>query len=364
MAISNTHRYSVVRKFLFCFTLLFLLGSQIAYSEEASDASAVSDDVVDNKKAKPSVSDEDIKKEIGVNRPKALALEQHPDIELTMKTSVEKLTAGEPWTIFATMSNHSKFPIWIVDATTTLLVPFEVSRDNVGSKGAFFPTISPRGENEIIRIEPNSGYTFRYKNDDSSNGILGHIFSVVEKYAFFIPGIYDIHSVIHVWVAPPEIEQGKVKNYGDTITINSSISKAIESSPWVLIVGASIGGILCFKLERYFQNESIQKTETQRENPIEISDRITTNSSNPIMERLKKFPILYFIVQEIFSWLPSILLTSSVTILLSRLSTTDFLVAVKINDIWGAVVVGFIIQWKGYPFLSRIMNQAIVEKDN
>lgn len=405
MAISNTHRYSVVRKFLFCFTLLFLLGSQMAYSEEASDISRLQSRLLDILQKKSVVSDEDIKKEMGVNRPKAFTVEQHPDLELTMKTSVEQLIAGEPWSIVATMSNHSEFPVWIVDTKTTLLVPSELSgRSNTGSIGAFFPTIKSRSGDEIIRIEPNSSYAFRYsviddnksKTEDEAEeekwgNIVKHITNVVRNFTFFSPGIYEIPSVVHVWVVPPEIEQGKVKNYGDTITITSSINKSVESSPWVLIMGASIGGVLCFVLGKFYQNGADRRVPAQPRNSVVNNSNIAHLPLNPIMDKLEKHPITHFLIsksiammkryihvvvqlaikglnitaQFIFKGiLPSILLTGVGTILLSRLSTTNFLIAVKITDVWGAVVVGFMLQWGGYTLLSKMMTQAMAKIDN
>lgn len=51
----------------------------------------------------------------------------------------------------------------------------------------------------------------------------------------------------------------------------------------------------------------------------------------------------------------AILLASIATVLLSRLSTADFLIVVKVKDFWGAIATGFVIQWFGYRYLVRLL---------
>jgi hypothetical protein len=409
MAISNTQRYSVVKKFLFCFTLLFLLGSQMAYSDEPEGSASRLLDLLLKRLGEDiiTVSDDDIKKEIGNNRLKALSADQRPLVELILKSSVERPIAGEPWTIFATISNRSSFPVWIVDAATMLnFTPELTGRSNKsGSRAAFFPTIPSRNENEIIRIEPNSNYIATFKIDpvtftkrdnissktfwklhdfiESTLGFGEDISNTITQFSFFTPGIYEMSSIVHIWVKPPVVKNGKVVNYGDTVTITSSISKQVDSSPWVLIMGASIGGILYFFLGQFYQNGNEQPQQNNQ-----IVSNSEENTPNPIMKMLIPHPIGHFIVLQtiegiktgskwifnVFNFLvmklffkgvvPSVLLTGVGTILLSRLSTTNFLLAVKITDIWGAIVVGFMLQWGGYTLLSKMMTQAMAKTDN
>ena len=61
--------------------------------------------------------------------------------------------------------------ITIVDRTTNLSVPPEVwgLTSTGGSIGAFFPTIVPRKEDEIIRIEPRHSYSVVWKVDSWSS---------------------------------------------------------------------------------------------------------------------------------------------------------------------------------------------------
>ena len=52
--------------------------------------------------------------------------------------------------------------------------------------------------------------------------------------------------------------------------------------------------------------------------------------------------------------LASVLLSIIGTILLSRLADTQFLVKVTVNDFWGAVAIGFVINATGKKLLAKI----------
>jgi hypothetical protein len=54
----------------------------------------------------------------------------------------------------------------------------------------------------------------------------------------------------------------------------------------------------------------------------------------------------------------SILLSAIVTILLSWLSETQFLIRVSINDFWGAIAVGFVANLPGIKILQTISGEA------
>jgi hypothetical protein len=49
------------------------------------------------------------------------------------------------------------------------------------------------------------------------------------------------------------------------------------------------------------------------------------------------------------------LLSAIVTILLSRLSDTQFLIKVSVADFWGAIVTGLVAQYLGSKWLERLL---------
>jgi len=99
----------------------------------------------------------------------------------------------------------------------------------------------------------------------------------------------------------------------------------MDASPWVLIFGAAIGGVLCFVLQALF-------------GLVEV-----TGSLGAMFKTL-------------FVGLGSAtLLSGVVTVLISRLAKADFVLVVRVNDIWGAMTAGFVIQWFGYKILLHLI---------
>jgi hypothetical protein len=52
----------------------------------------------------------------------------------------------------------------------------------------------------------------------------------------------------------------------------------------------------------------------------------------------------------------AVILSGVVTVLVSRLASTDFLIVVKVKDFWGAIATGFAVQWFGFPLLERLLS--------
>ena len=51
----------------------------------------------------------------------------------------------------------------------------------------------------------------------------------------------------------------------------------------------------------------------------------------------------------------AVLLSTMITILLSRISETQFLIKVTITDVWGAIAIGFIANYGGAKALDKIL---------
>ena len=60
---------------------------------------------------------------------------------------------------------------------------------------------------------------------------------------------------------------------------------------------------------------------------------------------------------EVLGLLTAALLSSIVTILLARLSETQFLIRITINDFWGAIAMGFVASLSGTSILKRFSVQ-------
>lgn len=259
-----------------------------------------------------------------------------PDIEIELRPSRESVVAGEPWSVTGEISNHAAQPIWIVDTTTRLHPASEVwgSGPRVGSLGAFFPTIMSRPEAEVVRIDPGASYSVIWRIDASKASSEGSPLSlirqvgwIVRNFAFFKPGIFATSAIVHVWCSPPKFSaEGVVSNLGESFTVTVPGQITVEPSPWVLVLGAAIGGILCYLLQLLY------------------------GIYNPTGSILSQFASITA------GLLASSLLPGSLTVILSRLASTEFLVAIKIRDLWGALTIGFIVQWFGYGLIDRVLS--------
>src|SRR5205807_6283669 len=63
------------------------------------------------------------------------------------------------------------------------------------------------------------------------------------------------------------------------------------------------------------------------------------------------------ILKELAGIAGAILLSTMITILLSRISETQFLIKVTITDVWGAIAMGFIANYFGAKALDKILAQ-------
>jgi hypothetical protein len=261
-------------------------------------------------------------------------------IDINLITSGEKPVVGQVWTVFGEIINRSKQPVWIVDGATVLSVPPEVwgSTSQGGSVGAFFPTVKSRPTHEIMRIEPGQKYIVTWKIDtwrshDKNretvgwNAVLSRVIVTVRDFLFYKPGAYAINSVVHIWSSPPIANDlGQVVNFYESFTESRTQKIFVEASPWVLIIGSVIGGVIAFLLKL-----------------ILVLTRNTLKSTGGI--RYLAFGVI-----------SAILLCSIGTILIARISASDFLITVQVGDLWGAMATGFFIQWLGLNyFVSKLL---------
>jgi hypothetical protein len=260
-----------------------------------------------------------------------------PDVDIVLHTSRETPAAGELWSLSGEIHNRSQVPIWLVDQTTTMTVAPEMYGHSKRhrSVGAFFPTTRPEQGAEVVRIDPGASYAVVWELDPlgdrgetSRRTSLRRLYTIIRDFAFFRPGLFRVSSTIHIWQQKPELDaSGAVTNTGASYPITVSRQFAMEASPWVLVAGAVWGGILCFILQ--FLNGQI---------PVGVPADIA--------------------LRNVAVGLGTALVVNSVgTVLISRLATTDFILVIKIKDLWGAIATGFVLQGFGYPALLRLLER-------
>lgn len=266
------------------------------------------------------------------------------------------VTAGSNWSLIGKIRNQSERVVWIVDKYTTISLAPSLygSRSNVGSIGAFFPTIDTftARAHDIIRLDPGSTYSVVWSIDPARLGsgekqrreanpdsffsqlstnianLARQILNAWSDFLFFVPGSYPIVATIHVWSVEPDRPDGRVMNVGESNIFSDHSSLEVSSSPWVLIFGAWIGGTLAFGLQTL--------------------SGFNSGSGDPGDRSFKALML---------GFLTAILLTSVVTILLSRMSTSNFIVSIEVQDLWGSIATGFVVQWIGFAYLKKLFSE-------
>jgi hypothetical protein len=190
------------------------------------------------------------------------------------------------------------------------------------------------GWNEVVRIDPGGKYTVVWKlnrltgedSDHATKHALRRIQSALKDFSFFNPGKSKIFSTVLIWSVPPKTgADGDVMNVGDAFPLSVSLEIEMDASPWVLILGAAVGGSLCFALQALV-------------GVIDVTSGGAVSSKTIII-----------------GVSTATLLCGVVTVLISRLAKTDFLLSLKVNDLWGAITTGFVVQWFGYKVLLAML---------
>lgn len=288
------------------------------------------------------------------------------DLEIIAPPVVE---AGEQITVYGKVHNRGAEPIWIVDTRTHLTVPVNIWGNTVESPttlSAYFST-TPFMADEALRIDAGGSHTvswlvdfamiaererqqraderrqnlvaanaagkdnadggsnLRGIDEENDEGAFDRLFRRTSDTFFgfllFRPDRYELVANMHVWAKPPLYNDSfRVTNLGDSASVSASTVIEVTPPQTVLMFGAMVGGIICYILRL-----------AQSTQPIQVSKRM-------------------FAVE-----LPSAMLLCVIgTIMLSRVGNTDFLISIKVQDFWGAIATGFVIQWLG---LSWFMNR-------
>jgi hypothetical protein len=281
------------------------------------------------------------------------------DVSVTLTPSRQDLAAGDLWAVSGVVQNHSKDKaIYLVDKKTALMFAPEVYGTSTGTFAliADFPTVfyDPPGsayKATWVCIEPGGSYAVTWRFNSPSNSTQYHscikpdgagapqeiydgaLPSVIKNYAFFYPGTFTATATIDVWYDVPEIKNETCQVFlTNSFPVTVTRDLTIGAPFLVLIFGAAIGGFVCRTLQLVGGGGGSQ--------------------SGAGSSRLSRGLVI------IGGYLAAVLLSGIATVLFARLATTEFPLAVKVNDIWGAIAVGFVVQFFGYPWLSsHLLNQ-------
>ena len=249
-------------------------------------------------------------------------------IKITLKVSRQQAVAGSDFGITAILENTSASAIYFVPGAFSMTPPPEIDVEGPRDWLAFFPGIlvPPKQDyyDTVIVLEPGSSISAFWTGQKSSASEANSGKSVwstiaVDTEGFirsltFSPGQYSLAIVGSYWDTHEGAQAKSVEHHTQT----AEIIETITAPQKVVLLGAALGGIIAFLL-------------LTRLYPSGAWSGVST-------------------VTGIVS---AVLLSTIVTVLLARLSQSQFIVQVTVNDFWGAMAVGFLITAAGPPILQK-----------
>lgn len=255
-------------------------------------------------------------------------------VEITIEPSRPQLTAGTELGIIAEIKNLSETTVYLREHHFVLVLPPELhnprTQDVWGGKYGFFPTESLR--DIPLALRPGDTYKVFWTTKKGSSRLFDHLADSVMSefyFLFFPPGNYKITVVAKYWTDPKTPAD-------DFRTITRSTILPIAAPQFVILFGASIGGLIAYFLFPHARRRLMQ--------PLEQSEM-----------RLLNFTFRFS--KESIGIIGSVLLSIIITILLARISETQFLIRVTVNDLWGAIAIGFVANYAGSKVLSKILGE-------
>ena len=264
-------------------------------------------------------------------------------IDITIETSRSQPMAGDGLGVSADIKNVSDSVIHIEGEEINLVLPPELQGPGISSFGAYamLPTEKSGKEDgwkTAIDLSPGDSYKVfwtqgvRYYPQDREPSYLRKNYDVISSemnFIFFPPGDYKI-AVVCKYSPVIDSKPGVYRTTVQTSTIH------VAAPQFVILFGAALGGLLAYFLLPQARAKLVKAS---------VSDK-RASAAGRITQRILK---------ELGGVIGAILLSTMITILLSRISETQFLIRVTITDLWGAIAIGFVANYVGAKALDKIL---------
>lgn len=258
-------------------------------------------------------------------------------ISVELESSRSQLVAGEGLGVVAKIANISSSPVYIRETSLTLTIPLELegSRGEVTGYSAYFPTEPHENRpgqkyhdyfKNVITLQPGDSYSAFWTNTFTTSAqsglryILRQITSQFQ-FLFFYPGKYNITITAKYWTDPTLPKDGYR-------TLTKSVSLPVSAPLFVILFGAAVGGLISYLI-------------------FPGSRRVGSGTNNRFLKSI--IPLV--------GASGAMLLSVIVTIMLARISETQFLISVTVNDFWGAIVIGFAANYGGSKLLEKMLGE-------
>jgi hypothetical protein len=250
-------------------------------------------------------------------------------LQITPETSQPTVSAGSNFGLYVDLKNTNPTQaIYLARSWLEMCLPPELeSTPGLGCWYAAFGAlprdakqVTPAYADKVVKLEPGQSTVAVWKGQNTPpNETRGEKISLwvrnVGRLLSFEPGDYTIKIAATYWTDPANIN-----TFNDAHSTVLDVKIPVVAPQWVIIVGAILGGLIAYIL---LPNLRL------RPGTVEVSGLFT-----------------------------AALLSTIATILLARISETQFVIKVSINDLWGAIAVGFVATASGTSFLQRYVPQA------
>lgn len=262
-------------------------------------------------------------------------------VDITLEGTQASAIAGGRFGVVGTITNRRDQPVWIVDSYTTLLPPPEIwVKERIRSMRAVFPSVNSESTNDaVIRIDGLGSYVVTWQlgtktqpvrsedpaptGDPAPTEESGRTDAVTPNGATsynimnFRPDQYRFTAQVHAWARPPVMVDGRVSDISHSEIIRGEARIEIGLPIKILLFGAIIGGLAAFATRFVHLRLSEQESVLDRQDHFRIG-------------------LLGAVVVPVIG-----------TVLLSRLGQMDSFISLSINDLWGAMATGFLLEWLG-----------------
>jgi hypothetical protein len=275
----------------------------------------------------------------GASPPDGINLTQNI-LKVTISSSRSDVSRNETYGVYADLENVSSRAIEIRPNETVLVVLPEVGQalGCIMETSGLFPTeISSSGNTPGggVIIQPNEHYKVFWNLDQSAPSMLGKCpkednrWAAVTRGLGFVPGdyVFTVEGKIYPISTPGGKNPGQYHTYTESKALHVSLSQLY------VMFAAAIGAFFAFLVVRL------------RDNPHPKPFSFTGGWQS-----------LLAVGRWLRQAFSAALLGATITILASRLATTQFPIRVSVDDVWGAIAIGFVSYFIGNQFIDRVAN--------
>lgn len=276
----------------------------------------------------------------------AAAAEPPAAITIELNPSSSQPVAGAGFGVVGVIKNVSAQTIYVRELDLALTLPLELegARGQVYGYAAYFATEphdadsnKPYAEyfNHVVAIGPGEAYQVFWAktSSGSADSGLGFLMRQVQsqiQFLFFRPGDYTIAVNAKYWTDGTLPPQGYR-------TATTNLTLPVAAPQFVILFGAAVGGLIAFFLL-----------------PPVSARRARARAGSGWARFAQRF----------FGAAAAVLLSVIITILISRMAGTQFVITVTVNDLWGAIAIGFAANYGGGKILDQIRRRESTSADD